>query len=123
MKRNSQRVVQLKHALARGRENLCDRVRALRRARPLETVSAPGDVMDLAKSLVDAETHASLIERAERQLAEIDYALIRLDDGEYGVCLDCGEEIPFERLKVIPSALYCVGCQSRDVEHGRSRGA
>ena len=104
-------------------ESLCDRVRALRRARPLETVSAPGDVMDLAKSLVDAETHASLIDRAERQLAEIDYALIRLDDGEYGVCLDCGEEIPFERLKVIPSALYCVGCQSRDVEHGRSRGA
>ena len=118
MKRNSQRIGQLKHTLARGRENLCDRVRALRRARPLEAVSAPGDVMDLAKSLVDAETHASLIDRAE-----IDYALIRLDDGEYGVCLDCGEEIPFERLKVIPSALYCVGCQSRDVEHGRSRGA
>jgi DnaK suppressor protein len=79
--------------------------------------------MDLAKSLVDAETHASLIERAERQLAEIDYALVRLDDGEYGVCLECSEEIPFERLKVIPSALYCVGCQSRDAEQGRSRGA
>jgi len=122
MKRNSQRIVQLKHTLARGRENLCERVKALRGARPLEAVSAPGDVMDLAKSLVDAETHASLIERAERQLAEIDYALIRLDDGEYGVCRDCGEDIPFERLKVIPSALYCVGCQSRDAEHARSRG-
>ena len=123
MNRNIQRIVQLKHTLARGRENLCDRVKALRGARPLEALSAPGDVMDLAKSLVDAETHASLIERAERQLAEIDYALVRLDDGEYGVCRDCGEDIPFERLKVIPSALYCVGCQSRDAEHGRSRSA
>jgi DnaK suppressor protein len=124
MKHNSQRIEKLRHTLSQGRDNLCERLKTLRRPQNLEGVSSPGDVMDLAKSLVDAETHASIIERAERQLAQINSALLRLDDGQYGICLDCGEEIPFERLKAIPSALYCIGCQSRDAQEGwRSHSA
>jgi DnaK suppressor protein len=124
MKHNSQRIEKLRHTLSQGRDNLCERLKTLRRHQNLEGVSSPGDVMDLAKSLVDAETHASIIERAERQLAQINSALLRLDDGQYGICLDCGEEIPFERLKAIPSALYCIGCQSRDAQEGwRSHSA
>ena len=118
MKHNSQRIEKLRDTLSQGRDNLCERLKTLRRHQNLEGVSSPGDVMDLAKSLVDAETNASIIERAERQLAQINSALLRLDDGQYGICLDCGEEIPFERLKAIPSALYCIGCQSRDAQEG-----
>ena len=67
--------------------------------------------MDVAKSLADAEINASIIERAEEQLAQIDSALARLDDGRYGISLECGEEIPIERLQAIPSAIYCVACK------------
>lgn len=69
--------------------------------------------MDVAKSLTDVETHASLIERSEDQLLEIDDALTRLDEGKYGICLNCGEDIPVERLKAVPFAVYCVDCQSK----------
>jgi len=85
------------------------------------TLATPGDAMDLAKSLVDAEINASIVERAEQQLAQIDSALARLDDGQYGICLECGEDIPVERLRAIPSALYCVRCKdARQNPQGRS---
>jgi DnaK suppressor protein len=124
MKHQSPRIEKLRHTLSQGRENLCERLKTLRRHQNLEAVSSPGDVMDVAKSLVDAETHASIVERAERQLSQINSALLRLDDGQYGICLDCGEEIPFERLKAIPSALFCIGCQSSGAEESsRSHSA
>jgi RNA polymerase-binding transcription factor DksA len=37
----------------------------------------------------------------------------RLKGGEYGVCVDCGNDIGFERLKAFPAALRCVRCQER----------
>jgi DnaK suppressor protein len=111
MKQKYQRIEKLRHVLTQGREALYERVKASRRESNLEALSTPGDAMDVAKSLVDAEINASIIERAEQQLAQIDSALARLDDGQYGICLECGEDIPIERLKAIPSALYCVACK------------
>jgi DnaK suppressor protein len=46
-----------------------------------------------------------------RKLKLIDAALERLDKGEFGICDDCGEQIPYKRLKVVPWAAYCVSCQ------------
>jgi len=37
----------------------------------------------------------------------------RLAAGDYGVCIDCGGDIGFERLKATPSALRCIDCQGR----------
>jgi DnaK suppressor protein len=120
MKHKYQRIEKLRHALTQGRESLYERVKASRRDSKLETLATPGDAMDLAKSLIDEEINASIVERAEQQLAQIDSALARLDDGQYGICLECGEDIPIERLKAIPSALYCVGCKDAR-QHPRSR--
>jgi DnaK suppressor protein len=33
-------------------------------------------------------------------------------DGTYGICIDCGGEIPFERLQAQPAALRCIACQN-----------
>lgn len=52
--------------------------------------------------------------RADRQInamREIEAAKLRLKQGQYGVCGDCGEDIRFERLLAYPAALRCVGCQ------------
>lgn len=46
-------------------------------------------------------------------LQQIDAALDRLDTGEYGVCLECGEAISPKRLAAIPWARYCIECQER----------
>lgn len=45
-----------------------------------------------------------------RELASIRAALSRMDRGDYGVCRRCGEAIAPERLRVLPTALECVGC-------------
>ena len=45
----------------------------------------------------------------------IDDALMRIEDGTYGTCEDCGKKINRERLKIMPFAKLCVACQS-DVE-------
>jgi DnaK suppressor protein len=121
LKHNYQRIEKLKRVLTQGREALYERVKASRRDRNLDALSTPGDAMDLAKSLVDAEINASIVERAAQQLAQIDSALARLDDGRYGICLECGEEIPIERLRAIPSTIYCVGCKDAR-QSPRSRG-
>jgi len=48
----------------------------------------------------------------KRELKRIDLALERLDDGEFGYCLNCGEEIAAKRLEIDPLAALCVACKS-----------
>lgn len=58
----------------------------------------------------DLALHRSVGEGLE--LAEVQRALDRMDRGEYGYCVDCGEEIPIERLRVQPTAVRDVRCQT-----------
>lgn len=46
-------------------------------------------------------------------LVKIDEALRKLDEGTYGKCEDCGEDINEERLKVLPYAIYCIDCKEK----------
>lgn len=46
-------------------------------------------------------------------LAEVDAALSRIDDGVYGDCTSCGSAIAQERLAALPAAAHCVQCQSQ----------
>ena len=47
-------------------------------------------------------------------LRQIDAALKRIDDGEFGTCLDCEEPISPKRLAAVPWATYCLRCQELD---------
>jgi len=76
-----------------------------------ETQVQSGDEMDVARSLAEAETQAFLIDREESKLRAIDAALLRLGRGAYGICANCGEDIPLIRLKAVPFATFCVDCQ------------
>lgn len=53
----------------------------------------------------------ALRDRNEQQLAAIDAALVRLDDGTYGSCARCGRPIAPERLDALPWAAHCIECQ------------
>ena len=48
--------------------------------------------------------------RRQDQLRRIDAALRRLADGEYGACVECGEDIPAKRLEIDPTVVRCVDC-------------
>ena len=60
---------------------------------------------------------ASLLDQAHEQLADLDRAEQRLEEGSYGSCQTCGRPIPIERLQARPTAATCVGCAAT-----RSRG-
>ena len=50
--------------------------------------------------------------QAEQQLGMIERALARIEDGDYGVCQECGEAIAAARLQAQPWASLCIECQS-----------
>jgi len=53
---------------------------------------------------------AALLEAAREQVAALDDALRRLDEGRYGVCDRCGQPIGAERLAARPAAVTCIRC-------------
>jgi DnaK suppressor protein len=118
--KNSQRDEALRAILNHERNQALARVREYRSDQEQETTPPPGDEMDAAQSLAEIETHATLIERVEDRLKAIDFAFDRLDRGLYGICAQCGEEIPLERLKALPFAAYCVDCQEKRNHQRRS---
>jgi RNA polymerase-binding protein DksA len=62
------------------------------------------------------------IDRHIAEVREVEAALGRLQDGDYGDCADCGEAIALERLQVQPAARRCMACQ-RNFEHTHAGGA
>jgi DnaK suppressor protein len=74
-----------------------------------------GDIYDQASSERDRELELLLGDREREKLHNIDEALLKISEGEYGICEECEEEIPIGRLKVMPFARYCVKCKS-DIE-------
>jgi RNA polymerase-binding protein DksA len=70
---------------------------------------------DTATETYDRELDYTLEENSGHLLAEIEAALKRIEDGTYGTCTNCGEQIPEERLEALPWATLCIGCQ-RDRE-------
>ncbi len=67
-------------------------------------------------SRIDAIQQQKMLEAnrgAQRaRLAQVNAAIDRFEEDEYGDCLDCGEPIGFARLKARPESLYCIACQS-----------
>ena len=70
-----------------------------------------GDIYDQASSERDRELGLLLGDREREKLHNIDEALMRIDDNEYGICEECDEDIPVGRLKVMPFTRYCVRCK------------
>jgi RNA polymerase-binding transcription factor DksA len=56
---------------------------------------------------------AALLSQARQHLAEIEAAMLRLADGEYGSCVGCGELIDAARLAARPTATTCIRCASQ----------
>ena len=69
------------------------------------------DTYDLASDERDREINMILNDRERTKLMAIEDALLRLGEGSYGVCDECGEDIGVGRLKVMPFTRLCVRCQ------------
>jgi len=71
-----------------------------------------GDIYDQASNERDRELLLLLGDREREKIRHIEEALTRLEEGEYGICDDCEEEIPLGRLKAMPLARLCVKCKA-----------
>lgn len=108
-----QRLQQLAGELDRSIETL-----EAENARPPFTVPSDIDTADPGAALSDAEREGAVLDAMRRQLAQLNAALTRLENGSYGKCVDCGAVLPDERLEAKPEAARCVTCQAR-AENGR----
>lgn len=93
-------------------ETLKEISKSLKIDTPAGNEEPTGDIYDQASSERDRELSLLLGDREREKVRYIDEALLRIADGEYGICEECEEEIPLGRLKVVPFARHCVKCKS-----------
>ena len=75
--------------------------------------SMPIHMADIGSDNFEQEFTLSLMESEGGTLEQIESALERIEDGEYGECEECGARIPKTRLNALPYATMCVKCASR----------
>ena len=80
------------------------------------------DEIDTASSEVNLQFTGRLREREQGLLSKIDAALEKIKSGEYGECVNCGEDIGVKRLKARPVAELCIECKSEQEKLERRTG-
>ena len=79
----------------------------------------PQDPADAGTNLAESDRAEAILAAAKARRVLVLEALGRLDNGSYGVCVDCGKPVPEGRLEVKPEAARCLTCQSK--RDGRDR--
>jgi len=86
--------------------------------------AAPEPGGDQAAQIQLNEVALAEAERDTAELRNIHAALARMDSGDYGQCIQCGEQIPHARLLANPHTLRCLACATASEQvHGPSHGA
>jgi RNA polymerase-binding protein DksA len=105
----------LKQTLLEQRQRLREEIRQeLLKADSEHYADLAGQVHDPEESSVAdllVDLNLTTIEKHVAELRQVEDALARIQDGDYGVCIDCGGPIGEERLRANPVALRCLRCQ------------
>ncbi len=59
----------------------------------------------------EQQVNGHALREAEIKMNKLQYALQKVDKEEYGVCVECEEDILFERLMLVPESSHCVSCK------------
>jgi len=84
--------------------------------------SEPGDAGDESLANALADYNLTILDRHIDGMRDIEAALQRIKNDEYGVCIDCGEEVTFPRLMAYPTAKRCIVCQEQREKHYAQEG-
>lgn len=92
----------------------------------LEDMTESGEVYadpaDRATAESDRAFTLRLRDRERKLIKKINQALQRIDDGDFGICQECGEDITVPRLKARPMTTLCIHCKSKQEEDEKVRG-
>jgi len=105
------RVIEQRRAMLM--DELREDVERVRRDRHEDLAGATSDAGDESVATLIADIEQADLGRDLTELRALELARARLGDGSYGVCIDCGRDIGFERLKANPSAVRCIEDQTR----------
>jgi DnaK suppressor protein len=115
----------LKRILETRQRDILSEVKGKIRGVRAERAEKPHDVRDSGETSegdVQEEIELALIQMKAETLDKINEALSRLDNGTYGHCFGCGGEIAEARLRALPFAVRCKGCEeSREMAQRRER--
>lgn len=81
------------------------------------SLTANPDRTEMAMEYAYRGRRMSVLEQLEDQLTDVNKALIRIDEGTYGNCTNCGQPIQAERLEALPQAELCIDCQRKEGSH------
>ncbi|MBW2477990.1 MAG: TraR/DksA C4-type zinc finger protein [Deltaproteobacteria bacterium] len=73
------------------------------------------DIGDMSSIAYNRDVLFNLSETQQQRIRDIEAALNRIAEGEYGICMECGEEISPRRMEVRPFSRYCIECKT-DIE-------
>jgi len=90
-----------------------DRTVAVLRGEHPRTRGGSAEAGDAGANLTEADRNEASMERVLAQRGEVISALVRVDDGSYGQCVDCRGPVPEPRLQARPATARCVPCQSK----------
>jgi len=120
-----ERYLLLKGMLEDRRREIHEKLRSLREAIPMDS----HDVRDAEEQSVDdfvQEVDLALMQMKSETLKKIDQAILRLENGSYGHCPECDQQISSARLQALPFAVLCRDCQAETenrVRHDRETKA
>ena len=78
-----------------------------------DSSSADQHPADMGTETFELEKDLSIQNTVEASLADVQWAMKRLDDGTYGTCTACGKRIPKSRLEAMPATRFCIRDQQR----------
>ncbi|HEX6624744.1 MAG TPA: TraR/DksA family transcriptional regulator [Pyrinomonadaceae bacterium] len=93
------------------RESLFSQVTEAEMSSRERDLEATQDPADMAANAYTKELLISMSANDRKLLELIDEALVRVEKGEYGECVNCGEPVSERRLDAVPWARYCLKCQ------------
>ena len=122
----SERYDELKKILEERRREIMSevqgRMRDVREEGAGSTVQGVLDSVESSEADIQDEIEFALIQMKSETLNKIEEALRRLEEGTYGYCFECGEEVSEKRLRALPFAVRCKDCEAaREVAQQRER--
>jgi len=119
MTRREELIQQIRINLIHQKETLLNEAEAALNELPGQTIFP--DLGDQATAETDRNFMLRLRGREQRLLKKIDEAISRIDNGIFGICDDCGEEIELKRLEARPVTTMCIECKTLQEEEEKLR--
>ena len=119
----TERYEELRRMLNERRREITSEVQGrIRVARSEQTVGDVVDAVETSEADIQEDIEFALLQMKAETLNKINEALARLEDGTYGYCFECGEDIAEQRLRALPFAVRCKDCEeAREVAAKRER--